>query len=389
MRHDFRTDGPVGAEKEAILQAAEAAWSAASFDLPEDFMQRSHFERAVRTLDWTSSPGYPWMTRASNNGQLFRAVDGQPSEERLEEFWQIIQDRIADKTCDPIRLFVKAEPHKLKKLEAGKYRLISSVSVVDQIIDHMLFDSMNDLLKENWMEVPSKIGWAAVWGGWRAMPQGETWMALDKSGWDWTVNTWLVELVMQLRQRLCKDGPHYSRWCELMEWRYEKLFLSPEFITSGGYLLRQKRPGVMKSGCVNTIADNSMMQHLLHLRVCFALGETPDSIICMGDDTLQKPLRRVDEYLELMGTFCKVKQVIMANEFAGFRFLGKRVEPLYKGKHAFILLHLDDEVKQQVADSYLLNYHRSAYRNIMEDLFCKMGANVVSRAKRDLIYDGF
>lgn len=387
-RHDYRKDPMAIQGYEAVMEKALERWSAASCGLPADFMTESHFRRCIGRLDWTSSPGYPWMQRATSNGQLFKAVDGVPSEDKVQEFWLIVQDRIRERTCDPIRLFIKAEPHKLSKIEEGRYRLISSVSVVDQLIDHMLFGDFNDALVDNWMEVPSKIGWAPVWGGWRAMPK-EGWMALDKSGWDWTVNAWLVEMTMDLRQRLCEKGPHWEQWRELMEWRYRCLFVAPLFVTSGGILMRQRSPGVMKSGCVNTISDNSIMQDLLHLRVCFEMGVAPGRLLSMGDDTLQEKVENEKEYLRVMGEYCKVKQVVHAVEFAGNRFVRGKVEPLYKGKHAYILLHLDPQVLQMVADSYLLNYHRSSYRDLMEDLFGRMGANVVSRSKRDLIYDGY
>lgn len=360
-------------------------FSNASWRIPDDFMQYSHYCRAVSKLDWTSSPGYPYMRRAPSNGILFGVKEGVPNPVIVEQFWELVQMRIKDGDSDPIRLFVKPEPHKLKKLEDGRYRLISSVSVLDQIIDHMLFADANDALIANWLEVPSKIGWSPVWGGWRVIPSG--WMALDKSSWDWTVQLWLVELVLELRYELCENAT--EEWLRLAIWRYQQLYCNPHMITSGGLVLRQETPGVMKSGCVNTISDNSFMQCLLHVRVCLEIDVVPGSLFCMGDDTLQEIPDKVDAYLDKLNEYARVKPPVYGSEFAGFRFQGRNIEPLYKGKHAFTLLHVNTEVLQQISDSYLLLYHRSIYRNLMEDVFLEMGQEVVPRWKRDLIYDGY
>lgn len=354
--------------------------------IPDDFMQRTHYERVVcERLDWTSSPGYPYMRRAPTNSDLFEVVDGVPSESALEFMWNVVQQQLADRTADPIRLFVKPEPHKLKKLEQGRYRLISSVSVVDQIIDHMLFATMNSAMVENHVFIPPKVGWAPVRGGWRLIP-GQKWMALDKSAWDWTVQPWFCEMTLELRSRLCVNLT--DEWLDLATWRYKQLFVSPMLITSGGYLLRQRNPGVMKSGCVNTITDNSIMQVLLHLRVCLEIDEDPGPLYTMGDDTLQKPVSDVTAYIDQTSMYSLVKEVTMANEFAGNRFIGNRVEPLYKGKHAYTLLHLNPEILGSLAQSYTLLYHRSSYRDLMEKVFLQMGQEIPSRRYRDAIFDG-
>lgn len=384
QRDGLRSDAPVGLEKQAILSQMDTLFRHAKWSIPDDFMCKTHFERVLGRLDWTSSPGYPYMKHAPTNGDLFRVKNGVPDPERVEYYWQVVQQQISDGTADPIRLFVKGEPHKKKKLAQGRYRLISSVSVVDQIIDHMLFADMNDKLVEEHMFVPSKAGWAAYGGGWRAIPR-ENWLAIDKSSWDWTVLGWLNEITLEIRCRLCNNLS--EKWYELALWRYRMLFISPIFVTSGGLLLRQRNPGVMKSGCVNTISDNSLMQIIIHLRVCFMMGIDPGQIYSMGDDTLQEPLERMGEYLDNISQFSIVKECKSENEFAGFRFRRGVIDPLYRGKHAFNLLHLNEEFLEQIAESYVLQYHRSVHRDLMEDLFQQMGLKLRSRDERDAIYD--
>lgn len=363
------------------------AFKDAQWTIPEDFMEFSHYKRTLLRLDWTSSPGYPYMRRCPTNKDFFKVNEGVPDEGRVLHVWDILRQRLTERDCDPVRLFIKPEPHKIEKIKEGRYRLISSVSVVDQIIDHMLFGEMNDQLVNNWAYVPSKIGWSQYLGGWRYMPhQQDSVMALDRKSWDWTMQIWLIEMVLEVRAALCLNLS--EEWLELAKWRYKSLFVKNTFITSGGLLLRQKHPGVMKSGCVNTISDNSIAQHLVNGRVCMEIDEEPSFLISMGDDTLQTTPENLEQYLQTMAQYCIVKPPSFECEFAGMRFHGKRIEPCYRGKHAYVLLHVDPEVLPQLADSYALLYHRSNARNLMEDVLSKMVGSLVSRSKREVIYDG-
>lgn len=382
----MRTDGPAGSEKAIILDTMKMMYKDARWTLPGDFMERSHFDRVIaEKIDWTSSPGYPYMRRAPTNKDLFKVKEGIPNPQEVDKMWLALQARLQCRDSDPVRLFIKPEPHKRKKLDSHRYRLISSVSILDQIIDHMVFGPMNDNLIRNWPFIPNRPGWSQLVGGWKAMPV-ETWTATDKSGWDWSCNAWYFEMALQVRLDLCENPS--KEWLDLAVWRYQQLFKEVRFITSGGLILRQKRPGVMKSGCVNTISDNSMMQVMLHIRVCLHLGIPIGRMLSMGDDVLQETPEREQEYLDLLGQFCHVKQAAHCNEFAGFRFHGKNVEPLYKGKHAFALLHANEEYLQQICDSYLLLYHRSSRRDYIRSMFQGMGLEVRPLAWFDAIYDG-
>lgn len=386
---DLRQDPPVGLDRSILLELTRAQYRAVAWELPEDFLQFGHFRRVVCELDWNSSPGYPYLLMATTN-RIFFEVDseGVPSPLGLNRAWEMVQRRLCERDVDPIRLFIKPEPHKLKKIENKAYRLISSVSVVDQIIDAMLFEPMNKLLTENFMDVPAKVGWSPYTGGWKIIPPCGM-MALDKSAWDWTVQGWLVQAELELREMLCKTrGELRSRWLELAKWRYKMLFAHPEFITSGGLVLRQCRTGIMKSGCVNTIASNSIMQSILHNRVCLELGIPVTPLMSMGDDTLQWQIAELQPYLDKLGEYCLVKQAENVSEFAGHRFKGWNVEPVYFGKHAFNILHMDPKNVEQFAASYALLYHRSHKREFMRGVFGRMNVEIPSMVFLDGIFDG-
>lgn len=349
-------------------------------------MQYSHYKRVVENIDMSSSPGYPYMTMYTSNAHFFGYEDGQVDEGRNWAIYRMVIERLRARDCDPIRLFIKPEPHKESKRQKKAWRLISSVSVVDQIIDHMLFDEFNQQVMSHFFSQVPQVGWAPVKQGWMHMPtQG---IAMDKSGWDWTVRPWLFELVLQLRADLCVNIT--DEWLDLASWRYRSLFQEPLFVTSGGVLFKQKQPGVMKSGCVNTIIDNSIMQGVLDKVVELKTGIGSAWMMTMGDDTLQSPFAnraQEESYVRELSKYCLVKDVEHAVEFAGFRFNLNWVEPLYTSKHCFVLLHLEDAYAKETVASYALLYHRSRKGPTIKSIAGQI-ADLPSDSWLDCIWDG-
>nr|UGO57303.1 MAG: hypothetical protein 1 [Riboviria sp.] len=369
--------------------------AAAKWELPEDFLERSHFLRVVDELDKNSSPGYPYLLGAPNNGIMLGWNGETYAEEKVERLWQMVVARMnqleAGKVeSDPIRLFIKQEPHKQKKLETEMYRLISSVSLVDQVIDHMLDDSMNQAMIMNWDKVPSKGGWSPFSNGWMLFSSRPN-LSLDKRGWDWSARYYLVGLVYEVRRRLCLTrGPLFERWQHLTIMRYKCLYEQATFVTTGGILLQQLEPGVVKSGSVKTFSDNSLMQEALHVLASYRVGIEPGFIYTCGDDTNQEDMcdEDLNDYLEELGQLCHIKSWVRGNEFGGMRFKGSVVDPLYHGKHAFNLLHMKRDCEKETMDSYVLLYHRSPFRDYFRKMAGAMGLDVFMFEECDDIFDG-
>lgn len=387
IRNDPLTKEQVGFIKHGVIEMTECYW-----ELPEDFLTFEHYKRVVcGSLKWNSSPGYPYMLRFPDNRCFFSVVDGQPSAARLLDVWNQVQLRLQHRTSDPIYLFVKQEPHKITKLH--RKRLISSVSVIDQIIDHMLFDEFNEgLVSKSWLG-PVKVGWTPLNGGWKTFPKGG--VSIDKSAWDWTMQPWLFELLLQLRlDSLLTVGERRQQWEEFATWRYRSLFSNPEFVLPDGQVIKQLQGGVMKSGSVLTITDNSLAQLLLHLRVVTEMypidlwSSKIGWIWALGDDTRQSMPDDLRQYLSKLGEFCLVKECTQSPEFAGMRFLpGGRLEPLYKGKHAFNLLYASPRIQEDLTIAYSLLYHRSVDKVGVRRILTKFGTPPVDEFL-DHIYDG-
>lgn len=356
----------------------------AKWRIPDDFMTYPHYERVVRQLNWTSSPGFPYLRHYANNGQFFKVKDGEPDEYRMVQVWNQVLHQLNNRRCDPIRLFVKPEPISKRKLENDKFRLISSVSIIDQIIDHMIFGELNQNLIEKCHETPIKTGWTPLLGGWKEVPRVKI-VSTDKSSFDWTVVRWLIEEEIQIRMGLCENMTQY--WKNLAQWRYECLFIKPLYVTSGGLFLRQKFDGVMKSGCVNTISSNSIMQLILHYRAALELSLPPPFMWAMGDDVIQENYPQ--EYFDLLDRYSIIKEKTSHVEFAGYRFNGYNVEPLYFGKHAFMLMHQKLEYLEETANAYALLYHRSARRDLIRRILKQVNPDLVSEDFLDMIWDSY
>lgn len=350
--------------------------------IPSDFLTYNHFKRVVEGLDWNSSPGYPYIRNYTTNRQMFGVVDGIPSEDQMRHYYKMVMDKIENRKSDYIRVFVKPEPHTWKKIVQHRYRLIMSVSVLDQIIDAMLCKEFNEGLMMKYYDYPPKAGWTPLLGGWRYVPQKNV-TATDKSCWDWTVMQWLIELILELRIDLTTNAN--EQWKELLAWRYRALYREAEFIFSNGLVMRQNFVGMMKSGCFNTIIDNSLMQMLLDSRIIAELDLPLLLLWVMGDDVLQETQPK--EYFDRLSQLCLLKQAEPFAEFAGMRFKGTKVEPCYHGKHCYNLLHLDPRNGQAIAESYAYLYRRSKYRGIMEQILRELGVSPTDK-QLDEVVDG-
>lgn len=349
-----------------------------------DMFTRGKVLEAILRLDWQSSPGYPYCLNYTSNSQMFKVTDGKPDPLVVESIIDLVLDHIEKRTVDPIRVFVKPEPHKNEKILNGRFRLISSVSVVDQIIDHMLYGELNDKFIREFPHIPSRAGWTPYGGGWKWVPQNKV-VAIDKSSWDWTVPGWLLEAVEEVRANLTGGD---DLWQDLSGWRYRSLFGHPVFVTSGGVFLRQNDPGVMKSGCVNTISDNSIMQVILHELVCLTLNIDPGEIWAMGDDTLQARPADLSSYMRELSKYCIVKQAVEEAEFCGHVFQGDLVEPAYFGKHCFTLLHASPLVQADLCRSYSLLYHRSSRRDFIKRVLESFDCEIPNSRLVKAIFDG-
>lgn len=205
--------------------------------------------------------------------------------------------------CDPVRLFVKQEPHTAKKLREKRYRLISSVSLIDQVVERLLFGYQNNREIALWRVCPSKPGmglsageqaqsiWTELCAKHFMHPAAEA----DISGFDWSVQQWELEADLEMRRIL---GSFSSRCYRVAKNRMFCLSLSV-FQLSDGSLIAQGEPGIMKSGSYVTSSTNSRIRCLMA-----KLIGSP-WCIAMGDDSVEGFVDNAAEKYAKLGHICK------------------------------------------------------------------------------------
>jgi len=291
---------------------------------------------------------------------------------------------------DPVRVFVKQEPHTREKAEIDRWRLIWLVSFVDQIIDAILFDPSLDAEIKNHEKIPSKTGWTWHKGGMRRLytdldtgRPGMKYGSLDKKFWDWSAHLSVYDADEQTRKRTCitPDSKDKQDFFSIMTMRYDLLKAEPTQPTgacmqfSDGQVFLQTAGGIVKSGSKITISLNGRGQ--IYLKICFCEETQPDGYVeelhklaSMGDDSLER-LGNIDvdqyaEWLRAHGYYPKYADIgkLMDMHFCshGFRDLKNGAivgESLNKLKHVFALnWRMPEKVDTlpEMVSSYLIEH---------------------------------
>ncbi|WBG54469.1 P2ab [Mimosa mosaic virus] len=267
-------------------------------------------------INLTASPGVPCAALGSTNDAVLSRHRNFVVAAVVERLYLLMNANLKEMSkmspvelvaagfCDPVRLFVKQEPHPVKKLAEGRYRLISSVSLVDQLVERMLFGPQNTLEIDQWYKIPSKPGmglssrdqqrmiWQDVKRKHHLHPAAEA----DISGFDWTVQEW--ELWSDVEIRIALAGVGRLPVSNCMRARFY-CFMNSVFQTSSGELIAQGYPGIMKSGSYCTSSTNSrvrcLMAELIGAPWCIA----------MGDDSVEGFVPGAKEKYLKLGHTCK------------------------------------------------------------------------------------
>jgi len=275
-----------------------------------------------------ASPGVPLSRYQSRNDHLFAQMGDLFNDAvlnrlellmkaNLDDLKKMSRREIIEKGyADPVRVFVKNEPHKKSKLESGKVRLIMSVSIIDKMIEMLLARHMCKKEIANWKKIPSKPGigfdsddnlnmfWAVKHQTDECDMAGS-----DIKGWDWSVDEWQILDDVEMNIKLTddyssRDSNGNSLWAHLMRAK-AILECRSVFQFSDGTLVALNFLGVMLSGKFKTSFSNSKMRarvaDLIGAHVSFTAGD--DCLEKLVKDAIAKYLEygiRVKEYTPLV-----------------------------------------------------------------------------------------
>lgn len=376
--------------REKVVGKMEEWYKPVRWHLPDDYLSFENFQKVLRRLELSSSPGYPYCRYKQTIGEWL-GFDGLFFDRTQEQIlWMDVQRAIQGESDLIMRTFIKMEPHKKSKAEEGRWRLIMSFPLNHQVLWHMLFDYQNDLEIQHATEIPSQQGiwlhggaWKDHMARWRQMRYDA---GLDKSAWDWTYPKWLLDWDLEFRYRL-GHGKKMGEWRLLASREWELAFGSgARFITTKGYMLEQTCPGIMKSGSVVTISSNSHAQAMLHILVCLEEGISVDPFpACCGDDTLQRldqaPISAYSRYGVV------IKSASEGLEFMGHEFLDTGPAPLYLEKHFNKFLHIAPEFEYDYLDAMVRLYVKTPYYWFWEYLALERNHMLTSKWALERWYD--
>nr|WPR18362.1 MAG: protease polymerase P70 [Chemarfal virus 65] len=290
-----------------------------------------------------ASPGLPYSTtHATNRKFLDTSIHFI-----IHLVWSRIQLRLKHRDvtspieminlglCDPVKLFVKEEPHKLRKIKEGRVRLIMSVSIIDKLIEMILIKSLKDLEIANWTSIPSKpgMGFTAemVKTIYDRVHEMKRPISTDVEGWDWSVSQWLLDADADMIIRLCNNP--FEDWVNLIK-------LTANIEGSSVYCLSDSRMfiltvrGNQNSGKLKTSMSNSRMRALA------AIIAGCEDCICMGDDNVEEYVVGAIEKYQAMGIKVKIYEEINDQfEFCSKIFTNDSCYPVSYGKTLMKLLH--------------------------------------------------
>jgi hypothetical protein len=293
------------------------------------------FETAYSNLKAQASPGIPYMLDCATVDD-FKAKFGKADIRecvyaRLNLLAVYGSDKIAGMTpleiveaglADPIRVFIKNEVHTTDKVKTGRYRLIHSVSVIDQLVERILGQRQNEHEISNYTEYPSKPGMGLHDEGLEILhaqikamdkPTGS-----DVSGWDTGVDDWQMTMDAEVR---ASRNPQLG---SLLLSR-AKILARKLFVFGDGSRYQQTKPGFWPSGSYWTSSSNSRNRFGVEVLVKYDVtGVVGANAITQGDDcvsdinwTDEQTLRRA---YQRRGVDLKVLQPPPKVSFCSYQF---------------------------------------------------------------------
>jgi len=266
-----------------------------------------------------ASPGVPYMDTASTNKKLFDTLGKKINNiilDRIEKLLSIDKEIVLNMTpmeridiglVDPVRVFVKDEPHKLKKLLEGRVRLIMSVSIVDKIIEMLLHRHCNKLEIEYHNTIPSKPGMGfdvdettKIYDEVHEMsePTGQ-----DVQGWDWSYQGYMTLNEVERRRRLTTNWT--IQWFKIA-YTQAICFSHVVFMFSDGIMVTCNYDGIQLSGRYLTSSSNSYGRVFIGNLVALIQDTKNYKIIANGDDSVEEFIEGSSEVYEELGF--KIKQ---------------------------------------------------------------------------------
>nr|WPR18152.1 MAG: protease polymerase P70 [Chemarfal virus 148] len=207
-------------------------------------------------------------------------------------------DLVERNLMDPISIFVKGEEHTLKKIEERRMRLIMNCSIVDEVVERLLFGCQDLKDKINCYDPCGSAGgwdWSTDEAAQRCYQSLRPWLddaaTNDASGWDWSLNKFLFEDELQVRKCLNK-ATEQSAWWRIAR-NYVNCITRSVYVLSDGTMLVTQYDGIQKSGRYTTTSSNGRMRNLVACMMGCKMSKSSgdDNLSSYHEDAVEKAKR--------------------------------------------------------------------------------------------------
>jgi len=274
--------------------------------------------------------------------------------------------------CDPVRVFIKKEPHSQRKFRSKRWRLIFAISIVDQLVERILSTAQNKKEIATWLYCPSAPGLSLtkdedlndIYQKIQDLRKNKPCAEADITGWDWSVKEWELKHEAEMRIKLGNFNPYAANIC-----RMRFLCVSRSvYAFPNGELRILKGHGVQLSGCYNTSSTNS------RLRVLVALLCGASWAMAMGDDCVEEHIDGAEEKYGDLGHPLKMYNMKTTDfEFCSMLFKEDTAYPVDGTKTLYRLIEQKEITKELVMQFELemrksprLNEFRACYQRVVE-----------------------
>lgn len=289
---------PTEAEEARAVRVVTEMLAANKYEPDADYRSAA---AVLRVIDSTAvrdskSPGQPYQAQGlPSNAQVLERYTKDGFAEHVLREW--------DSKDVQLKTFIKAEPTKRSKIEAGMPRIVTGMPLHKMIKNNCVFKNLNTVLVDNWKKSPVKFAFNPTRPGdighlasvFLNRMVGDS----DKKNWDYNYFMYVFRIVEKVVIGLAERPADMSEEefeVYLADARacFAEVAEEARYRTSNGETFKSVFMGIMKSGWLMTIAANSIGQLIIHVLVMIRMGYTDQqimsdefAIVVGGDDVIQ------------------------------------------------------------------------------------------------------
>lgn len=354
--------------------------------IDRDVIKRRIVDMVNHEVNRTSKPGIPYVLLGNCNEDILREnfpLILDVTMRRLELLCSADPEHVKTLTptelvqqgyCDPVRVFIKDEPHSVRKQKSKRWRLIFAVSMPDQLIERIFSSKQNKTEIASWQDIPSAPGiglsddtqLASLYDRVVSLIGDGAGAEADVTGWDWSVKEWELLAEADLRVRL---GGMTGYQSNLVHNRFlcvsRSVYAMPD-----GNLLTLVGNGVQLSGCYNTSSTNSR----LRVMVAYLVGAR--WAVAMGDDCVEEYVADAQEKYRELGHPLKMYEKRRDHfEFCSNLFTAQGTWPVDGTKTLYNLLE-----QKKITPEFLVQFRMEMRNSPRLGEFLESAARVANAA---------